>query len=41
MGKINLCLSMMCTEFGNIENEIELLEESGADIFHFDVMVVI
>lgn len=36
--KINLCPSMMCARFGNLENEIRLLEQAGADIFHLDVM---
>lgn len=35
---INLCPSMMCARYGNIEREIELLETAGADIFHLDVM---
>ena len=30
--------SMMCANFGNLENEIRKLEESGIDIFHLDVM---
>ncbi len=29
---------MMCANFGNLENEIRKLEESGIDIFHLDVM---
>ena len=33
-----LCPSMMCANFGNLENEIRKLEESGIDIFHLDVM---
>jgi len=37
MNKI-LCPSMMCAEFGNLENEIRALEEAGIDIFHIDIM---
>lgn len=33
-----LCPSMMCANFGNLENEIKDLERSGIDIFHLDVM---
>lgn len=36
--KINLCPSMMCARFGNLKNEINLLEKAGADIFHLDIM---
>ena len=37
MNKI-LCPSMMCANFGNLDREIEELEQSGIDIFHLDVM---
>ena len=36
--KVNLCPSMMCARYGNLEREIELLEIAGADIFHLDIM---
>lgn len=36
--KIRLCPSMMCSDFGCIHNEIEKLEDAGADIFHLDIM---
>lgn len=35
---IKLCPSMMCADFSNLEREIELLEDAGADIFHLDIM---
>ena len=37
MGRL-LCPSMMCARFGNLEKEIEDLEEAEIDIFHLDVM---
>lgn len=33
-----LCPSMMCANYGNLEQEIKSLEEAGADIFHLDLM---
>lgn len=36
--KLNLCPSMMCARYDNLQREIELLEEAGADILHLDVM---
>ena len=36
--KINLCPSMMCARYGNLQREIDLLQDAGADIFHLDVM---
>lgn len=33
-----LCPSMMCANFGSLKEEIRLLELSGADIFHLDIM---
>lgn len=36
--KISLCPSMMCADYSNLQNEIKKLENSGADIFHLDVM---
>lgn len=35
---INLCPSMMCANYSNLEREIQMLESAGADIFHLDVM---
>lgn len=36
--KINLCPSMMCANYGNLDREVKLLEKAGADILHLDVM---
>ena len=36
--KINLCPSMMCAGYGNLDREVELLEKAGSDILHMDVM---
>lgn len=33
-----LCPSMMCANFGNLEEETRQLDQAGADIFHLDVM---
>ncbi len=33
-----LCPSMMCAEYGNLKEEITLLENAGIDIFHIDIM---
>lgn len=33
-----LCPSMMCADFGNLANEVQVLEEAGADRFHIDIM---
>lgn len=30
--------SMMCAEYGNLENEVRQLEEAGIDSFHIDIM---
>lgn len=35
---IDLCPSMMCARYGNLKEEIHLLETAGANIFHLDVM---
>lgn len=35
---ILLCPSMMCADYGNLQQEIQNLEKSGIDIFHLDVM---
>lgn len=29
---------MMCARYGNLQREIDLLQDAGADIFHLDVM---
>ena len=36
--KVQLCPSMMCADFRNLEKEVESLERAGADILHLDVM---
>ena len=33
-----LCPSMMCADFGALSQEVEKLQEAGADMFHLDVM---
>lgn len=33
-----MCPSMMCADFGNLEKEVQLLDEAGIDIFHLDIM---
>lgn len=33
-----LCPSMMCANFGNLEDEMKNLESAGFDLFHLDVM---
>ena len=33
-----LMASMMCANFGNLEQEIKDLEEGGIDSFHIDIM---
>ena len=35
---IELCASMMCANFGNLEKEVRDLEEAGIDSFHIDIM---
>lgn len=35
---IELNASMMCADYGNLEKEIELLEQAGIDSFHIDIM---
>lgn len=30
--------SMMCADFGNLEREVDALEEAGVDSFHIDIM---
>lgn len=33
-----LCPSMMCADFGHLEQEVRQLEEAGCDLFHIDIM---
>lgn len=33
-----LCPSMMCANFGELQKEVEILDKSGIDIFHIDIM---
>ncbi len=33
-----LCPSMMCADFGNMQREIETLDDCGIDYYHLDVM---
>ena len=33
-----LTASMMCANYGNLQNEIRQLDESGIDSFHIDIM---
>ena len=35
---IELCASMMCADFGNLEREVKRLEEADIDSFHIDIM---
>ena len=35
---IELNASMMCADFGHLEDEIEMLQEAGVDSFHIDIM---
>ena len=35
---IELCASMMCASYGNLEKEVRDLEEGGIDSFHIDIM---
>lgn len=36
--QFELCPSMMCARIGELNREIRLLEDAGADIFHMDIM---
>ncbi len=36
--KFQLTASMMCADFGHLENEVKLLEDAGIDSFHIDIM---
>ena len=33
-----LCPSLMCVDFSHLADEIKMLDEAGADIFHCDIM---
>lgn len=33
-----LMTSMMCANYGNLEKEVQDLEEGGIDSFHIDIM---
>lgn len=35
---IELCASMMCANYGNLEKEVKDLDEAGIDSFHIDIM---
>lgn len=36
--KIELMASMMCADYGNLQKEVESLEQAGIDSFHIDIM---
>ena len=36
--KLLLSPSLMCADFGHLDDELRALEEAGADVFHVDVM---
>lgn len=36
--EIELTASMMCANYGNLEEEVKALEEGGIDSFHIDIM---
>ena len=36
--QFELMASMMCADYGNLENEVKNLEEGGVDSFHIDIM---
>jgi len=36
--EIELCASMMCAYYGNLEREVRELEDAGIDSFHIDIM---
>ncbi len=36
--EFELTASMMCANYGNLENEVKSLEEAGIDSFHIDIM---
>jgi ribulose-phosphate 3-epimerase len=38
MMQFEVCASMMCADYGSLENEVKHLEEAGIDSFHIDIM---
>lgn len=36
--QFELCASMMCADFGNLNREVEELDRAGIDSFHIDIM---
>ena len=36
--RFELTASMMCANYGNLEQEVKELEEGGIDSFHIDIM---
>lgn len=38
MSKIKFSASMMCADYGHLENEVRTLESAGVDAFHIDIM---
>ena len=36
--QFDLMASMMCANYGNLEQEVKELEEGGIDSFHVDIM---
>ena len=36
--EIEFCASMMCAEYGHLENEVRMLEAAGINSFHIDIM---
>jgi ribulose-phosphate 3-epimerase len=38
MAKIQFSASMMCADYGHLEQEVHSLEEAGIDAFHIDIM---
>jgi ribulose-phosphate 3-epimerase len=38
MSKIKFSASMMCADYGHLEDEIRSLESAGVDAFHIDIM---
>lgn len=38
MQDILICPSMMCADFANLKQEVEVLDQAGSDIFHIDIM---
>ncbi|ECJ9745152.1 ribulose-phosphate 3-epimerase [Listeria monocytogenes] len=38
MKNILICPSMMCADFANLKQEVEVLDQAGSDIFHIDIM---